>query len=75
MPRFTVQPTDQSFSSTEIIACDAGPVLGMVSTLACGEADVMEDDVYSFSVRLGSNGIWSIFQRGYAPRAMIAGVA
>jgi hypothetical protein len=63
MPRFKILPTDQSYSSAQITALDAGAVLGIVDRLDCKEADVLQDDVYSFSVRLGSNGIWSIFQR------------
>jgi hypothetical protein len=63
MPRFKILPTDQSYSSAQITALDAGAVLGIVDRLDCKEADVLQDEVYSFSVRLGSNGIWSIFQR------------
>jgi len=63
MPRFKIMPIDRSCSSAEITALDAGSVLGIVDRLDCKEADVLQDDVYSFSVRLGSNGLWSIFQR------------
>jgi hypothetical protein len=63
MPRFLICPSDQAFSSVEFIAPDAAGILNMVHRLECKEADVMRDGIYSFSVRLGDNGIWCIFQR------------
>lgn len=63
MPRFKILPTDQSYSSAEITSSDPSAVLNVVCQLNCREADVLQDDVYSFSVRLSANGMWSIFQR------------
>lgn len=63
MHRFTIVPTDSSYSSAEISARDAGGVLTIVSQLQCGEADIFEDDRYKFSVRLSDSGMWSIFKR------------
>lgn len=63
MPRYTVLPVDCDLAPVEITAHDAGAVLNLVCRLDCGEADVLHDGVYNFSVRLSSNGLWSIFQR------------
>lgn len=63
MPRFKILPTDPSFSSAEVTALDAGVVLNVVGQLRCQEADVQKEGAYAFSVRLGDNGVWSIFQR------------
>jgi hypothetical protein len=63
MPRFQIYPTDQAHASIEVIAANAGAVLHHVERLNFGEADVFADEVYAFSVRLGDNGLWTIFQR------------
>ena len=63
MPLFKILPTDQAFSSAEIIADSPAAIFPIVGRLACKEADVLVDDVYSFSLRLGDNGLWTIFQR------------
>jgi len=63
MPRFKILPVDPSFSATEINAVDGGSVLSVVTQLNCKEADVLQDDLYTFSVRIDRNGLWSIFQR------------
>lgn len=66
MPRFTVSPTDAAFASAELIAPDAARVLTIIQNLDCKEADVSTDGQYSFSARLGDNGVWTIFQREQA---------
>lgn len=63
MPRFTISPVGKPHYSAEVIAPDAGEVLNIVGRLGCREADVTEDDHYSFSVLLDGNGVWSIFKR------------
>jgi hypothetical protein len=63
MHRFTICPTDMSYPSAEIIAIDAGEVLSIVDRLNCHDADVLQDGVYSFSVRQCSSGMWSIHRR------------
>lgn len=63
MSLFRIFPTDQSFSSAEIIADDPAAVFQIVGRLACQEADVIADGAYAFSLRLGDNGLWTIFQR------------
>lgn len=63
MHRFKILPIDQAYASAEVTALDAGAVLNIVSRLECKEADVLQDDVYAFSVRLSDSGMWSIFQR------------
>lgn len=72
MPRFTILPCDPSYASTEVTAIDASAVLNMVDRLHCGEADVLQDGAYSFSVRLSANGLWSIFQRDHEHGAIPA---
>jgi hypothetical protein len=69
MPRFLVRPIDEHVSSAEITAPDAASILGHVQRLDCQEADIFRDGAYSFSLRLGQNGMWSIFQRGDGPQA------
>jgi hypothetical protein len=69
MPRFKIVPTDQICSSAEVTALDAGAVLNVVSQLNCGEADIMKDGAYAFSVRLARNGLWTLFQREPDPCA------
>lgn len=44
----------------------------MVQRLDCKEADVLRDDEYRFSVRLGNNGLWTIFQRSVIDRGELA---
>jgi len=63
MPRFTILPTDQTHSSAEVVALDAGAVLNVVGQLQCRDADVLEDGKYAFSLHRGTSGMWSIFQR------------
>ena len=63
MPRFKIVSTDRSCQSAEVIARDQGEILQIVSKLECHEADVLQDDTYSFSVRLSPNGMWTIFHR------------
>jgi len=69
VPRFKILPTDQAFSTTEVVAADGAAVLHCVSRIKCGEADIFQDDNYAFSVRLNRNGLWSIFQRETPPDA------
>lgn len=63
MPRFQILRTDQSFSYADIDARDPSRVLHIVDRLDWKEADVLRDGLYCFSVRTGSNGMWTIFQR------------
>jgi hypothetical protein len=63
MPIYQVLPTDRSCSPSEIVASSPAAVLNLVQRLACHEADVLRDGDYSFSVRLGDNGLWRIYQR------------
>lgn len=63
MSLFKILPTDQTFSSAEIIADSPAAVFQIVGRLACHEADVVADGAYAFSLRLGDNGLWIIFQR------------
>ncbi|MBV1692193.1 hypothetical protein KRR38_33710 [Novosphingobium sp. G106] len=63
MPSYKILPTEPS-RSAEFKACDAAAVFQLVSRLECKEADVLADDAYAFSVRLGDNGLWTIFNRG-----------
>lgn len=71
MPRYLVIPTDQTFSSAEIIAPDAAEVLNIVHRLHCGEADVFEDESYTFPVRCSENGLWTIFTRPAPPEPKV----
>ena len=63
MTFFQILPTDKSTPSPGIIVRDASGVLGIVARLACKEADVLRDGKYCGTMRLGVNGIWSIFDR------------
>ena len=63
MHSFRIRPVDPSFAPTKLLAHDASSVLHIVDRLGCGEADVWADDAYAFSVCLGDNGFWTIFQR------------
>lgn len=72
MPRFTIVPTDQRYSSGEVIAEDASAALSIVNQLDCQEADVLEDGNYLFSVRLSETGMWTIFQREDASEAYVS---
>lgn len=63
MSHFRIYPTDTTHAPMETRSADAASVLNMVERTRCGEADVHRDEVYSFSVRLNSGGVWSIFQR------------
>jgi hypothetical protein len=70
MTHFKILPTDRPHSSAEITAIDASAVLHILSRLDCSDADVLADNVYSFSVHLDAPGFWTIFQRDQAPRAV-----
>jgi len=63
MPLFKIVPTDHSHPSREVTATDAGCVLALVGRWDCGECDVLQDEQYMFSARLGANGVWAIFHR------------
>lgn len=62
MPQYRIFPTDQS-SSPGIAVTDASALLMLVGRLECKEADVERDGEYCFTLSLGGNGIWTIFQR------------
>lgn len=63
MPLFTILPTSSDHPPFEVSSPDAAAVLHSVARFDCGEADVLEDGAYVFSVRLGTNGLWHIHQR------------
>lgn len=63
MRQFTIVPTKAGRALDDVIALDEAAVLYTVSTLNCDEAAVFEGDVYRFSLRLDSSGLWSVFQR------------
>lgn len=65
MPHYLIRSADQSYNSAEITSSDAGCVLHIIGQLNLEEADVLEDNRYLFSARLGGNGVWSIFQRDH----------
>lgn len=60
MPLFSILPTASDHAPFDVSSHDAAAVLHSVG---CGEADVLEDGTYVFSVRLGVNGLWHIHQR------------
>jgi hypothetical protein len=62
-----ILPIDPAEVRIEIDAQDAAAVLKAVESLICGEADVLADGRYAFSVRLDANGLWAIFQRDPDP--------
>lgn len=70
MPRFQIFPTNQSFSSAEVIAPDGASALVMIDRLECEEADVFRDGEYCFSARASPSGMWCIFQRECPPSAL-----
>jgi len=72
MPRYTVTPIDDSCTSAELISQDAAAVLPMVARLDCGEADVLEDGNYAFSLQLGASGLWQIYQRNEANKKYLS---
>jgi len=58
-----VLPIDPAEVRIEIDAPDAAAVLKAVESLICGEADVLADGRYAFSIRLDASGLWVIFER------------
>lgn len=71
MHRYQVLPTDHALPSSEIIALDPACILSIVERLDCKSADVNRDGSYAFSIRLGENGTWCIYQREPLPTAEI----
>ena len=63
MPSFMILPADRSQALAEFVGPDAIDILHIVPRLDARDVDVLVDDTYSFSVRLGDGGVWSIFQR------------
>ena len=63
MHHFHIIPTYPSTGTADLVAGDASAVLNMVQRLGCREADIFKDGTYTFSVRLGGNGLWCIFGR------------
>lgn len=63
MPEFRIFPRDSFSPASGIEAKDAAHVLLIVGRLDCREADVLQDGVYDFSLRLDDSGAWHIFQR------------
>lgn len=72
---FQIIPTDRSFAPMEVAAHDGAGVMGIVSRLACKEADVLRDGEYCFSLQLGDNGVWCVFQRETGPASQSIQVA
>ncbi|MEJ5975057.1 hypothetical protein WG901_00290 [Novosphingobium sp. PS1R-30] len=66
MPLFTITPSDTDHAPVEVSSPDAAAVLHTIARLNCGEAEVLEDGIYVFSVRLDNNGLWHIHQRSEA---------
>ena len=62
MTRFQIRPKAQP-QWAEIFTTDASKVLPVVQRLERKDADVFRNGAYAYSVRLGSNGIWSIYRR------------
>jgi hypothetical protein len=63
MPRFQILPVDETIFPVEIEAPNPAEVLNLVQRLDLHAADVSRDGEYCFSVRLGENGMWCIYQR------------
>lgn len=66
MPSFKILPTDLTFGTVIVDAADSSGILAEVTRFGCDEADVLQDEVYLFSVRINADGIWHIFQRDFA---------
>lgn len=65
MPLYKILATDNSYISAVIEADEPNSILHRVRELQCQEADVLENNTYSFSVEMGDAGIWTIFQRDH----------
>jgi hypothetical protein len=66
MPRFKILPVDMSAPSMVAEADNPAIALHLISKIGCGEADVLEGERYLFSVRKGTVGAWTIFQRDHS---------
>jgi hypothetical protein len=77
VPHFTIKPTDRSRPPVQVDAVDGAAVLHRICRQHCHEAEVYRDKEYVFSVRLGENGVWTVFQRqeGGRPRPPAPGSA
>ena len=62
MPTYKIQPLGRS-RTCAITAMNAAAVLNVVRQLDCKQADVLREGIYAFTVRLDSNGLWSVYQR------------
>jgi hypothetical protein len=51
-----------------LVAPDAADVFNIVHRLSLKEAVVERDGCYAFSIRLGVNGLWCVFQRDQGER-------
>jgi hypothetical protein len=63
LPVYTILPVDPAEARIEIDTQDTADVLKVVGALACGEADVLVDGKYTFSVRTFDNNLLAFFQR------------
>ncbi|MCW1427507.1 hypothetical protein [Novosphingobium sp. JCM 18896] len=63
MSVFSITPTNPDHAPFEVTSRDAAAVLHAIARADCGEADVLENGAYMFSVRLDPNGLWHIHQR------------
>lgn len=55
--------THQAAFAKTFIAPQANQVLSIVAGLPGREADLLRDGSYCMTLRLGENGLWSIFER------------
>lgn len=62
MRRMAILPTDKN-EPAGIFDAEHIDALHMVSRLRCREADVFENNLYRYSLRLEAGGLWNIFQR------------
>ncbi|MFC0590440.1 hypothetical protein ACFFF7_13605 [Novosphingobium aquiterrae] len=63
MARYRIFPASPALTHREIAADSAANVMAIVGRLDCREADVLDGNDYSFSLRLEESGTWCIFHR------------
>lgn len=71
MPLFKIYPSYETFLSIEVAANSPLEICRILLKLDCREADVVLDGCHPFSLRLGDNGAWAIFERDELRREQI----
>lgn len=63
MPKFHFHPTQPQRSVAAVEPVDGSEVFALADRMQCTAADLYQDGLYAFSIRLADEGVWRIERR------------